>query len=312
MDAGRALDTDSDKEKIVYVVPSGESESGEISLLDLGEVLWRAKVWVLSSAAIFAIAAIVYSLAAEEWYRAEVLLIPNDDHSSQSLGSQLQGLGGLAGLAGINVQGRDATEALAVLRSRKFARRFIEEGNLLPVLFSDEWDSGKEAWKTPDPQKHPDLRDGVKYFAENVLDVSEDSGSGLVTVSISWTDAELAAEWAMELVNRLNETMRLRALDEAERNIEYLQSELASTNIGALRDAAARLLESELQKVMLARGENEFAFRIVDPAQTPKMRYWPKRSFVVIFAMFLGGLLASLAVLLLHAIGQRQIESEAG
>lgn len=310
VDKERLLDTDTDKEKVLYVVPAGEGESGEVSLFDLGEVLWRAKWWVIGSAAVFAIAAIAYSLLATEWYRAEVLLIPNESHSSQSVGSQLQGLGGLASLAGINVQGRDATEALAVLRSRKFARSFIEDKKLLPVFFSDEWNSEKGEWNAADPQERPDLRDGIKYFGDNVREVSEDSRTGLVTLSISWTDADLAAEWAMELVSRLNATMRMRALEDAERNIAYLRSQLESTNIGALRDAVARLLESELQKVMLARGEEEFAFRIVDPAQTPKLRYWPKRSLIVILATVVGGLLASIAALLSHAMAQRHVERE--
>jgi len=178
-------------------------------------------------------------------------------------------------------------------------------------LLSDEWNSDRGDWIAADPQDQPDLRDGVKYFEENVRAVSEDSRSGLVTLSISWTDAELAAEWAMELVSRLNATMRMRALEDAERNITYLQSQLESTNIGALRDAVARLLENELQKVMLARGEKEFAFRIVDPAQTPKLRFWPKRTLIVILATVIGGLFASIAVLLSHAIAQRQVGREA-
>jgi len=310
VDKERLVDNDSDREKVVYVVPTDEAESGAISIFDLGEVLWRARLWVLGSAAIFAIAAIAYSLLATEWYRAEVLLIPNESQSSQSLGSQLPGLGGLANLAGINVQGRDATEALAVLRSRQFTRSFIEDKELLPVFFSEEWNSDSGEWNATNPQEQPDLRDGVKYFQENVREVSEDSRSGLVTLSISWTDADLAAEWAMELVSRLNATMRMRALEDAERNITYLQSQLESTNIGALRDAVARLLESELQKVMLARGEEEFAFRIVDPAKTPKLRYWPKRSLIVILATVIGGLLASIAALVSHAMAQRQVERE--
>ena len=80
---------------------------------------------------------------------------------------------------------------------------------------------------------------------------------------------------------------------------------LVATFIGieiALQQSIGGLLERELQKQMLARGNKEFAFKIIDPAQPPKVRSRPQRKIIVVFATFVGGVLAVLAVLLHHSI----------
>ena len=57
-----------------------------------------------------------------------------------------------------------------------------------------------------------------------------------------------------------------------------------------MQGAISRLLETELQRVMIARGDSQFSFRIVDPAEVPKYRSWPKRSVILAIAILAGGL----------------------
>ena len=90
--------------------------------------------------------------------------------------------------------------------------------------------------------------------------------------------------------------MRQRALKEAETNVEYLQSELESNKLVPVQQSIGRLLETELQKLMLARGSEDFSFRIVDPATPPDKRARPKRTLIVVSAVFLGGVFALLVV----------------
>jgi uncharacterized protein involved in exopolysaccharide biosynthesis len=53
---------------------------------------------------------------------------------------------------------------------------------------------------------------------------------------------------------------------------------------------------------MLARGNKEFAFRVIDHAQAPKARFKPNRVLIVLLATVLGGMLSMLFVLTRHAI----------
>jgi len=115
----------------------------------------------------------------------------------------------------------------------------------------------------------PDVRDAVQYFEKRVRRVSEDRKTGLVSLVIEWKDPEAAAEWANELASQINRQTRERALETASSNIAYLQSEMKATSVVSLQQAIGRLLESEMQQLMLARGNEEFAFRVIDRAMVP-------------------------------------------
>jgi LPS O-antigen subunit length determinant protein (WzzB/FepE family) len=200
----------------------------------------------------------------------------------------------------VSVGGGDSVEAIAILGSRKFSAEFIEDRNLLPVFFADAWDSASNDWLPEVEADRPDIRDAVRYFVDNVRSITEDRDSGLVTLAVEWTDPRLAEDWANALVQRLNDSMRQRALSEAEANVTYLQLELGKTSVVTLQQSIGRLMESELQKLMLARGNSEFAFRVVDPAQEPKVRSRPRRSLIVVLSTFVGGLIAVLLVMIRH------------
>jgi uncharacterized protein involved in exopolysaccharide biosynthesis len=124
----------------------------------------------------------------------------------------------------------------------------------------------------------------------------------MVTLAVEWIEPAVAAEWANALVQRVNSRLRERALREASANVAYLQGEIARTKVVTLQQSIGRLLESELQKLMLARGNEDFAFRIVDPASPPKERIRPKRSLIAGIGILLGGALGLFAVFVAHSM----------
>lgn len=253
------------------------------------QVIWQGK-WIIAAVTVFCmLAALAYALLATEWWRAEAVLAPADETSMPAIAGQL---GGLAALAGLNIGGSGTSvDALAILRSREFARDFIEANDLLPVLFPKDWDAEKKTWRSDNARRQRDVRDGVKKFHKDVLRVSQDRQTKIVTVSIDWTDPELAAEWADDFVMRANERMRQRALLRAGSNLEYLRAELAKTDVVALQQSIGRMMEHEMQTLMLARGNEEYAFRVLDRPAVPKFRVRPKRAFVVVLGLLIGGVL---------------------
>jgi len=197
-----------------------------------------------------------------------------------------------------------------VLKSKEFAQSFIEDQHLLTVLLADKWDARNGRWKNSDPKRQPDIRDAVKYFDSRVRKVQEDKKTGLVGLSVEWTDPKVAADWANMLVDRINERMRERSLQEAQTNVTYLQKELAASNIVGLQQSIGRLLESEMEKLMVARGNREFAFRVVDRAAVPKWRSQPNRPQVAALAFILGLIVGSLVVFVrAKRRGEEQLES---
>ena len=233
-----------------------------------------------------------YAFLSKQWFRAEVILVQVD---SKSLPGGLSQLSGLASIAGVNLSRGDNQQPLAVLKSKSLVGSYIDSNNLVPIIFAENWDAKTGSWLLDD-EKVPDILDTVSRFDEDVRQISDDKKTGLITLRVVWHDPETAARWANELVQAANARLRAQALADAERNVSYLQREIASTGVVTLQESLGKVLESEMQKLLLARGNEEFAFKIIDKATPPKKRYRPYRALVLLFSAFVGLLFASLAV----------------
>ena len=55
-------------------------------------------------------------------------------------------------------------------------------------------------------EDEPTEQKAIKSF-KSILSVDEDKKSGLISLSISWKDPEVAAQWANDLVKQLNEQL---------------------------------------------------------------------------------------------------------
>jgi uncharacterized protein involved in exopolysaccharide biosynthesis len=272
-------------------------------LAEFWGVLWQGRWLFCVIVGACTAVSLTFALLAPEWYRSEGILIAASPKTSQNLPGQLSSLGGLVGLAGLSLLGSGNTsEPIAVLRSRDMIREFIKKNDLLPILFADKWNASTGQWKDPVVSKQPDVRDGIKYFQDRILTVQEDKKTGLVTIKVEWMDPKLAADWANQLIDRINERMRDRALAESEANIAYLRNQLGTTSETSLQQAVSRILENELQKVMLARGNKEYAFRVVDHPDVPKHRFFPRRTLTVALGILAGGIVGVCVIFLRRAL----------
>jgi uncharacterized protein involved in exopolysaccharide biosynthesis len=204
-------------------------------------------------------------------YRATVILAPAENQSSGRglLNSALGDLaGGAAAFAGIDIGtlSPEAQEALAVLKSRQLSEQFISDWNLLPEIFARKWDAANKTWKTGWWRKAPTLAKGFDWFDRHCRTVLADKKTGLVTLQIDWRNREEAAAWANELVRRLNEEMRQRAIAQAEASMTYLTKETDTATTVTARDAISRLMETQIKQRMVANVSREYAFRVVDKA----------------------------------------------
>jgi uncharacterized protein involved in exopolysaccharide biosynthesis len=277
---------------------SDSQDIDEIDLLALLRPVWIARYALMLVTAIGLACGTTYALLATPWYRAESILIVANDRSHVGLAAKL---GGLASLAGYTMPELQSAEPVALLRSRQIVKELISDRNILPVLFSDQWDAEIGDWRVAEPTRRPDLRDGSEYFQKKILAVTEDLRTGLVTVAVEWTDPVLAAQWTQELVQKVNKKMQIGEIDRATRNISYLRRELAATDNVALQQSISQVVESEMQRLMLARGNDEFAFRVVDHADSPKHQSRPQRLLVIV-ASGLFGLIGGLVVIVIRAL----------
>lgn len=278
---------------VLLVYPADQGQ--EIDLLEVIKLLWDQKLLILIITIMGAIAGAGYAFLSTPIYESKALLAPNKSERGASLPS---GLDGLASLAGISIgTSADDTEALATLRSNAFIEDFIKENDLLPVLFADEWDAEASRWRANDPADWPNIEDGVELFNDEVRSVDEDVTTGMVTLTIRWSDPELAAEWVESLVQRVNERLRRRDLNTSSRRLGYLNDQLEKASLVELRQAISRLIENEIQTMMLAQAETEYAFKVIDPPRVPNEHVAPQRALVVFGAVILGGALGVVVVI---------------
>lgn len=268
-----------------------------VQIAELFQLLWRRKLLVLITVFSFSTVGALYSLFATEYFVSEAVLAPAEKRSNMGTLSQLSGL---ASLAGISVGAGGSAETLAMLQSRGFIGKVVADRNLLPELYPDKWDPVAKRWTVDEAEAVPAVADGARKFIKDFMSVSEDKKTGIVRVSVRWTDPQTAASLTADVVSRLNDVLRQRAIDESEKNIEYLKSELDRTNVVSLQQSIGRLVDTELQKLMLAKGNQEFAFKMVDPPVPPRERDSPNRLLLTVLFGLIGGLLVFGYLLIQH------------
>lgn len=289
----------------VDAMDNSRVERSELNLREIVTLAWDSKWLIITITAVFtvAIGGLAWMIAPR--YSAAVVMSPvtSNGNSSQlgglsSIGSQL---GGLASLAGISLS-NDAkkSESLAYLQSDALTQDYVKSHNLLPILYRKIWDPRTGSWTVTDPKKLPTLWKASDYFKKRIRSVTTDAKTGLVTLTITWKDPQLAAQWANDLVNMTNDYLKEQAIAESQRNIAYLNEQAAKTDVFGAKQAIYSLMQSEINREMMARGSDAYALKVIDPAQAPEEVSFPKRPLWVIGGFF-GGIFASLLAVFARA-----------
>lgn len=281
----------------------------EIDLRELFGILWAEKWLILGITAAAAISAVVVSLLMTEIYRAEVTLAPAD--TEQGAGGLMSQLGGAAALLGVNVgggSGDSVSTALAILQSRQFIGRFIDDNNLLVSLFASRWDKNERTsmvdgeiynvdtgeWLLEDGA--PTEQEAYRAFSEIMSVTAPNRDTGIVTVTINWHNPVEAADWVNKLISGLNQEVRARDVREANSAINYLRQQLETTQLVDMQRVFYQLIESQTRITMLADVRDEYVFRVIDPAVVPDRKSAPRRALIVVIGTMTGGLFALMLV----------------
>ena len=284
----------------------------EIDLREFFAVLWAGRIKIVAITAIFAIVSVIYALSIPNQYKATALL-SSADSSGGGLSGALGQLGGLASLAGVSLGGGESSKgqiAQEIMQSWSFIEGFVEDNNLaVGVYAADGWDKSsnelqinsglydvsKSQWLVEPPSSWSLF----KTFSD-ILSVSEDKKSGLVSVSIEYYSPLIAKQWLDLYVAAINEHMQKREVAKVTRNIEYLQAQIKKTNIAEMQEVFYTIIEEQIKSKMLAEASPEYAFVAVSPSMVPEQKSQPKRALMCILGPLLGGMLSVLLVLVLH------------
>lgn len=287
-------------------------QDDEIDLRELFGIIWQGKWWIIGITFVFAVGSVFYSLSLPNIYKSEATLAPSEEVGGGGLSLMAGQLGGLASLAGVNLgkQGADKTTiAIEILQSRAFIKNFVEKYEILPeVMAVKEWNrnsgltfdeemyspESKEWVREVEPPKEPKPSswEYVKVFKDNILSVTRDDEKGLVILAVNHQSPEVAEQWVNWLISEINNHMRQRDIQEAQRSLEYLDEEIEKTSLSNMQQVFYQLIEKQTQTIMLANVRPEYIFQTLDPAVVPEQKTKPSRALICIIGTFLGGFLS--------------------
>ena len=270
------------------------NKPNENSLFLFLDLIKEYRQTFLVSILVPSLAGLLYALIATSLFRADVIIISNQEEG-ESLVNLSRQYSGLAAMAGINLGGGrglvDKTDrSLAILTSRSFIEEFVQKQNIRKHLFSNLWDTKQNSWK----EGEPSAALTYKLMMGNVIEVDIDRRTNLITISVTWEDPVLAAQWANLIIEDINKKIREQEIQELQKSIDFVQARLDnSDSSGSLNTVMFNLIEELTKKVMIANVREEFAFKIIDPAVVPELKYKPSKTNIVIIS-FLMGLLISM------------------
>jgi hypothetical protein len=240
-------------------------------------------------------------------YRANAVISPTAE--SKEGGSSLKSdIGGIAELAGIDLGGGGGrkVEAFATLMAPGFVREYIESNNLMPILYEERWDAKGNKWR--EGVKVPTWEQGVKRFTGR-RQINENTKTGLLTLSMDWYSPEIAAQWANGQIALVNERLRRADVITAQKSLDYLNQEMGKATSVELRQAIARLMESQENDEMMAKVQQDYAYHYIDLAVPPIQKIAPMRTVLSLAGAVIGFLLAAAYLIMRERVVQRRSDA---
>ncbi|ACK45978.1 lipopolysaccharide biosynthesis protein [Shewanella baltica OS223] len=300
----------------------------EIDLRELFSVIWKGKWLIIAITTVFAIGSVVFAIMQPNIYKSEALLAPAAEEQGGGLSALASQFGGLASLAGVNLGAKGGTDktqlAIEVLKSRQFTSDFIQKHNILADLMAAEkWDRDTDkliydedtyneatnTWlrEVDAPLKpEPSMQEAYKVFSK-ILSVNSDKETGMVTLLIEHLSPTVAQQWASWLVQDINKVMKERDVAEANRSSEFLNKQIALTNVADIKTILYKLVEEQAKTIMFAEVRDEYVFKTIDPALVPEEKAKPKRVLICLLGTMLGGMLGVMFVLIRYFIRKEDL-----
>jgi len=261
---------------------------GKETLVDLYVLVFRGYRWQIFGIAFGAgLLLLITLIFVPNRYTATAVISPSPEDISKDTS-----LGGFAVFGGL-FGGTERIEDLeAVFNSGDLTARVFKKYFLWPVVFPRDFDpkTGKlkvslldRIWGEEN-YKDPTDWDAIRA-AEDYLTVSVNRKFGHLTISFEsfspeWS-AKITSFYLEEAKNRLQEEALARAM----KNKKFIEEQISKTLDALTRDRLFNIYGKEVEKEMLARNREQFAFKIIDRPKVPDRKSGPRRLILSAFMM---------------------------
>ena len=290
----------------------------EIDLRELFTKLWRGR-WVIASlCSVALVLASFYLHVAARKYTVSMTFKPVIEEGA---GPNLAGLGGLASLAGVSLPqsgSGDFATFRTLLRSEEVAERVIAATELLPAIFKNEWDAQQAQFRKPPRGLLGRSLSGLKsiltgdekrdyiapnpqrlsIFMDRTLGLSVNNETGFLTVSAESEDPETLVALIVAATEATDQLMKERYIVNAEQTLQFYQSKILTSRSREHREALAKLISAEDQKLMLTSEGRHFVAEPLTRATTSVDPTSPKSVLVLALAL---GLFSGAALVVIRS-----------
>ena len=302
-------------------IQASSTSDDEIDLRELFAALWRGKFLITFCVVAAVTLAALYLRSAERKYSVTYVFKPvATEDGMPSLG----GLGGLASLAGVSLPSSSSGDFLTfkfMLKSEEVAAQILEDTTLTQSIFASEWSVADGIFRQPpDGAYAPYIRavkklltgqDAHEYVAPNAARLSnwlveafsssEDRDTGFLTLSAETSKPALMIAVMARATRATDRLLKERYIASAEQTMGFYQQQLAKARAREHREALAKLIAQEDQKLMLA---SKGTYFVAEPLTDPSVSLnptSPKASLVLALSVVLGSFFGAALVLIRKA-----------
>ena len=299
----------------------------EIDLRELFTKLWHGRWVIVALCCVALVLASFYLHVAARKYTVSMTFKPVIEEGA---GPNLAGLGGLASLAGVSLPqsgSGDFATFRTLLRSEEVAERVIAATELLPAIFKNEWDAQQAQFRkpprgllgrslsvlksiltgdkkrdyiAPNPQR-------LSIFMDRTLGLSVNKETGFLTVSAESEDPETLVALIVAATEATDQLMKERYIVNAEQTLQFYQSKILTSRSREHREALAKLISAEDQKLMLTSEGRHFVAEPLTRATTSMDPTSPKSVLVLALALVLGLFSGAALVVIRSALSNTKV-----
>ena len=293
----------------------------EIDLRALFMILWRGKYIIFLVSVLAIIFSSIHLRNSTRTYSVEAVFKSVVDSGG---GPNLSGLSGLASFAGISLptsNGSDYTTYQKLIFSEEVAEKVFNDRELVLKIFQGEWNSDTGSFVAPVTGRIGELKqlvksvltgvEKVKYMPPNpkrlsilianTLQISVDK-RGYILISTQTSNPDLIIELISKTTQETDNLLKERFFATAEDTLEFYNQKILTSRSPEHREALAKLISAEDQKLMLASKSSNF---VAEPLTMPSVSLYPtspKSSNVLALGFVLGIFIGTVIVLARHVI----------
>jgi LPS O-antigen subunit length determinant protein (WzzB/FepE family) len=290
----------------------------QIDLKEIFKIFWNKKIFILAITSVAAIISVLFSLSLPNVYTAKTLLAPTN--SQDSLSSKLSSLSAISSIAGVSLPTNSATQSNEALERIKsfnfFYNNFLPNIKLENIMAVKSWQpeenyliyndklfnqkSNEWSGKNENPKQNIPTPQQAYSIYQNIISIDQDKLTSFITISIRHKSPYVAKKWIDIIVHQINETMRKIDQNKAQKSILFLNETAQSSNIKSIKEATLKLVENQMQTLVLVASSEAYIFKTIDSPLVPEQKSGPNRTLICILGTLIGGLASLFYVLVRH------------